>query len=454
MKVVQPVRCGLRAVVVALSLALAAGPSAGWADQPPASPPAPFQPGAITIGEPLALPSAAPKAGPADAAGPAASSAPVRIRSLLGESAPPSEAAPRTTSPRGRGWLGMAVGASTVPGRWTVDEVAAAGPAAAAGILAGDEVRAIDGQPLRNADEVSEALTAIAPGQRVNLAIARNDQVSDIVLLAAERPPANAVRGWQSAPELAAAVPLPADEPPAGVTVPSLAATPPFVPADPGAVSAAPRFAPPAQFPAQPAAEPTPPQEPPPTEIPTAPGPIPAPAMIVPPANAPQGRTALGVRTVSIDASLQSRFNLPEASGAYVIGVVQDLPASRAGVPPGSVIVALGDRPVRSPDELTRLVTAGPVGRPVPIHYVLPGGTPRRVEVVLQALERPLEEALAGPPLPTAVPVPILESGPSPTTARRPGGPRPAADVEALEAEVRDLRGRLERLEQQLRDRP
>jgi hypothetical protein len=170
-----------------------------------------------------------------------------------------------------------------------------------------------------------------------------------------------------------------------------------------------------------------------------------------PPAAAnPAGRTALGVRTVPIDSGLQARFNLPEASGAYVIGVVQDLPASRAGVPPGSVIVALGDRPVRSPDELTQLVTAGPIGRPVPIQYVLPGGTPRRAEVVLQSLERPLEEALTGPPVPTAIPVPTLEPGPSPTTARRPTSPRLAADVEALEAEVRDLRGRLERLERQL----
>jgi hypothetical protein len=174
------------------------------------------------------------------------------------------------------------------------------------------------------------------------------------------------------------------------------------------------------------------------------------PARVPQPALAAGGRIALGVRTVPIDPDMQARFNLPAASGAYVIGVVGDLPASKAGVPPGSVIVALDQRPVRSPDELTRLVTSGPVGKPVPLEYVLPGGASRRAEVVLQTLEQPLEEALVGPPGPTAVGVPSLEPQPEPTTARRPAT---IDEASALRAEIRQLEARLQALERRLTDR-
>jgi hypothetical protein len=164
-----------------------------------------------------------------------------------------------------------------------------------------------------------------------------------------------------------------------------------------------------------------------------------------------RGRTALGVRTVPIDPGMQARFALPEASGAYVIGVVGELPASKAGVPPGSVIVALDQRPVRSPDELTQLVTAGPVGRPVPLDYVLPGGTPRRAEVVLQTLEQPLEQALLGQAGPAATQVPTLLPQPAPTTARRPAAA--SEDPQVLRDEIRRLEARIESLEQRLQAR-
>lgn len=162
------------------------------------------------------------------------------------------------------------------------------------------------------------------------------------------------------------------------------------------------------------------------------------------------GRTALGVRTVPVDEAVQSRFRLPAASGAYVIGVVQDLPASKAGVPPGSVIVSLDARPVRSPDELTRLVTSGPVGRPVALEYILPGGASQRADVVLQTLEKPLEEALVGSPEPRATGVPILEPSPVSTIARRPVTGLDAGTAAAIRDEIRWLRARLTTLEQRL----
>jgi len=154
------------------------------------------------------------------------------------------------------------------------------------------------------------------------------------------------------------------------------------------------------------------------------------------------GRTALGVRTVPIDQATQARFQLPQPTGAYVIGVVEDLPAAKAGVPPGSVIVALGEQPVRSPEDLTRLVTSGPLDKPVTVQFVLPGGTARQAAVVLESLDVPLERALTGDG-PTAAPAPKLE--PAPRRAQR-----PTVDEEAIRTEVRTLRGLLDRLERLL----
>jgi membrane-associated protease RseP (regulator of RpoE activity) len=162
------------------------------------------------------------------------------------------------------------------------------------------------------------------------------------------------------------------------------------------------------------------------------------------PAAADKRRMALGVRTVPIDATTQARFRLPAAAGAYVIGVVQDLPAAKAGVPPGSVIVSFGERPVRSPVELTQLVTSGPVDRPVSLEFILPSGESRRADVVLQALEAPLEEALVGTLAPADVPA--LDPGPAAVRTER---PTVAGDA-ALRAEIRGLRARLDRLEQAL----
>jgi hypothetical protein len=178
-------------------------------------------------------------------------------------------------------------------------------------------------------------------------------------------------------------------------------------------------------------------------------------AMPAPPGRtAALGRTALGVRTVPVDPNVQSRFRLTDPQGAFVIGVVQDLPAARAGVPPGSVIVAINHQPVRSPQELTDLVASGPVGRPVPIHYVLPGGQSKQADVVLQSLEQPLERALigGGDNGPTVEP-PVLQ--PAAQTTRRfqtTAGSQPVEPdaLERLEALLRRMNSRLEQMERRL----
>jgi hypothetical protein len=265
--------------------------------------------------------------------------------------------------------------------------------------------------------------------------------MTDVTLAAIQRPPAS--RAWVTAATAQELPPAPA------ATLPSQATT--AIAPRPAAPPAFARDTPPAfastSAPVPQADRWTAPAEP------AAPTPSPAftPARAAEPLAGGRGRTALGVRTVPIDPGMQARFALPEASGAYVIGVVGELPASKAGVPPGSVIVALDQRPVRSPDELTQLVTAGPVGRPVPLDYVLPGGTPRRAEVVLQTLEQPLEQALLGQAGPAATQVPTLLPQPAPTTARRPAAA--SEDPQVLRDEIRRLEARIESLEQRLQAR-
>ncbi|MFM7206415.1 MAG: PDZ domain-containing protein [Planctomycetaceae bacterium] len=372
-----------------------------------------FQPGDISIGDPVALPFAKP----------------------VGER-PAEAASPRMLAAAPAGWLGMAVAESQTAGRWAIVDVAPAGPAAAAGIRVGDELRTANGQPLTSADAAAHALTAISAGQQIRLTVARAEREFDVTVVAVPRPSAaaGATREWQPAEPASAVAPATVSvlAPPASGAV--------STPVSPAMSPAAPAFDAPKVF-SQPGLQ---------SGLQS--GLQPAGAAASP--AAARGRVALGVRTVPIDAATQQRFHLPAAAGAYVIGVVGDLPASKAGIPPGAVIVELGDRPVRSPQELTQLVAAGPTDRPVPLRYVLPGGTERRADVVLQSLEQPLERALVEEtPLQPAAP-PALQPGPSVRTARRPDSDVSsgfsAAEAGEVRREVRRLRAMLEALEKRL----
>ena len=398
---------------------IAAGRVVAVAAEPVITSGSAFQPDDISIGEPIAIPFAKPSGPPAS---------PVTVPPVVVPVAGPA------------GWLGMTVAESSVPGRWAIVEVVPDGPAAAAGIAGGDELRGVNGRAVTSADDVSQALTAITAGQRVQLTVARADQIRDVDTVAVPRPgvadSAAGVREWR--PSSTVPPPAAAAPPPGPATVSVLTNPPPPV----AAPAAAPTPLPPAAFSA-PAAAPS--FIPPPATTTTA-------SVSEPSGSAPnaRGRTALGVRTLPIDRGIQERFRLPDAAGAYVIGVVGDLPASKAGIPPGSVIVSLADRPVRSPQELTQLVATGPTNRPVPVQYILPGGTSRRAEVVLQALELPLEQALVGEsPLQPAVTPPTLEPGPASRTARRQETPD-ASEAGEIRREMGRLRSLLDALERRL----
>ena len=422
------------AVLSAILMAAFSGPCACAADdapvagtaipQPAAAPSATtapaFQPEDISIGEPISLPRATPFASPAPGRPPVP---------------PPAAAA------AGSGWLGIAVDDTVVTGRLVVVEVAPGGPAAKAGVRPQDILLAINGSQLHNGDEMAAALAAITPGQQVKMAVGRDSRVEDVVAQASARPPEALSRDWQSAVADQAAAPSASVLTPAAAP-PALVAPTRLVP-ETATVSVLP---PPAAL--LPAA-------PPPARAATDPPQLARPATATPVAS---GRTALGVRTVPVDPSVQSRFQLSEPQGAFVIGVVQDLPASKAGVPPGSVIVAINHQPVRSPQDLTQLVARGPVGTPVPLHYVLPGGQSKQADVVLQSLEQPLERALIGdgdagqsaepPSLQTA---PLTTRRVQPTAGYEPAeqSAEPATLVRLEELLLR-MNNRLEQLERRL----
>jgi len=123
------------------------------------------------------------------------------------------------------------------------------------------------------------------------------------------------------------------------------------------------------------------------------------------------------------------------------------------------VIVALNQQPVRSPQDLTQLVTHGPAGTPVTLQYVLPGGESRHASVVLQSLDEPLERALVGDaPGPRPVAAAPLQTAPQPQpqVARRvePAAASGPADdgptIMRLEATLRRMKEQLERIERRL----
>ena len=491
-------RCCLLCAAMAV-VAVSATPAA-WRDAvaadaapPPASAPAqsgpadqpspPFQPQKLSIGEPISLPNATPLQ--PSRTPPAPSALPPSPGRLPATAAQPAAAA-------GTGWLGLAVDDTLLTGRLVVVEVAADSPAATAGVRQQDVLLAINGAHVQTADEMAAALAAIAPGQRVNVAVGRDSRVDDLVLTAAARPVEARSRNWQSTSAVdPAAVPRSvlatndAPSPPAAAMTavampPATNAPAASLPPTPPAAFGAAAVPPPAtsvttSAPLSAAAAPAVPAFVPPAPTASAYQPAtPAPATFAPaaalaaaaPAQLPQqaatassagGRLALGVRTVPVDPALQSRFQMADTRGAYVIGVVENLPAARAGVPPGSVIVALNQQPVRSPQDLTQLVTHGPAGTPVTLQYVLPGGESRHASVVLQSLDEPLERALVGDasgPRPV-VPTP-LQTPPAPQVARRvaPAAAfRPADDgstIIRLEAALRRMTEQLERIDRRL----
>ena len=72
----------------------------------------------------------------------------------------------------------------------------------------------------------------------------------------------------------------------------------------------------------------------------------------------------MGVNIQGLSPELAESFGLDRPRGALVAGVLEDSPASKAGVRVGDVIVRFGDQAIDSKRELPRVVAARPPREP------------------------------------------------------------------------------------------
>ncbi len=314
--------------------------------------------------------------------------------------------------PQISGWLGLIVDDSIITGRLVIVKVSDPSPAMQAGIEAQDVLLAIDGEPVQTADQLAALLAAIPPDKQVRALIGRTEGVNEVTMTSRTRPPESRTPSQISPSQLADSSGLSASgkdasrfsQSPTRISGSSTSEaplfSPPSVTVPPQIASTRPRQSEtnlPSRFSSPNITQPTPPQA-----VPSRPPTLEQPPAIKPSGRTTpdsyQGRTALGVRTLPIDPATQTRYRLPSQTGAYVFGVVQSLPASKAGLPPGSVIVAFGNRPVRSPDELNNFVRNTAPGTLVSLQYVLPGGQSRQTDVALQSIDPAMEQALIGVP--------------------------------------------------------
>src|SRR5262245_11230068 len=80
----------------------------------------------------------------------------------------------------------------------------------------------------------------------------------------------------------------------------------------------------------------------------------------------------LGVTTQSLDSGLREGLSY-KGDGVLVSRVVEDSPASRAGMRKGDIVVSVNSKAVKSPGELTDVIRGAKVGQSTSIVVVRDG---------------------------------------------------------------------------------
>jgi serine protease DegQ len=73
----------------------------------------------------------------------------------------------------------------------------------------------------------------------------------------------------------------------------------------------------------------------------------------------------IGVEPVELNADLAETFGIKQTEGVIITGVLQNGPAFKAGLKPGDVLLAVGDKDVRNVSELLTLIAAQTPGTAV-----------------------------------------------------------------------------------------
>ncbi len=90
-----------------------------------------------------------------------------------------------------RGWLGLTLDPMPAPdpeGGIVISSIEAGGPAALAGLVAGDRILALDGEAARDPHRLSRAIGRRDPGQMLELLVLRKDERLPISVVAGRRP--------------------------------------------------------------------------------------------------------------------------------------------------------------------------------------------------------------------------------------------------------------------------
>lgn len=107
-------------------------------------------------------------------------------------------------------------------------------------------------------------------------------------------------------------------------------------------------------------------------------------------------RGRLGVSVQSLDQALADSFGLERPRGALIGAITPDMPAARAGLRPGDVIVALNGKPVEDSATLSRWIAEEGPGRTVTVGFIREGER-QAVEVALGTADEETPVVAAAP---------------------------------------------------------
>ena len=94
-------------------------------------------------------------------------------------------------------------------------------------------------------------------------------------------------------------------------------------------------------------------------------------------------RSWLGVVIQEITIDIQEKFGLKDAQGAFIVQVVQNSPAAKAGIQEGDVVVEFAGQPIRNSRELPLRCAHAPSGMPLKVGLIR-GGKKMELTVILQ----------------------------------------------------------------------
>ena len=76
----------------------------------------------------------------------------------------------------------------------------------------------------------------------------------------------------------------------------------------------------------------------------------------------------VGIEVQEITPEIAESFDLKSTSGALIAGVLRNGPADRAGIRPGDILLAVGDKKVTDSSSLSNLIASLPPGKVVQLH--------------------------------------------------------------------------------------